>query len=50
MVRTLLRIIDVQDEPSFQVSMGSAHKVIVRSGQALYDTPIGHGSLNKLFL
>jgi len=35
MVRMLLRIINVQDEPSFQVSTGSAHKVTGRSGQAL---------------
>jgi len=40
----------VQDEPSFQVSTGLAHKVTARSGQALYDTPIGCRSQNKLFL
>jgi len=50
MVRILLRIINVQDGPSFEVSKDSGHKVTARSGQALYDTPIGCGSQNKSFL
>jgi hypothetical protein len=50
MVRMFLRIINMQDEPSFQASTSSAHKITAISGQALYDTPIGCGSQNKLFL
>jgi hypothetical protein len=44
MVRILLRIINVQDDPSSQISTGSSHNVTAGSGQTLYDTAIGCGS------